>query len=125
MNCNNAKCGREIPDYSVFCLYCGRKQQRPQRKTNSRGNGLGTVYKRGDKWIAEKTVGWIADPLPKDAPPDAVPHKRRKSVSRSFKTKKDALAALPFLTAADRRSLTGTTTQRKGERSQGVLFGFE
>ena len=114
MNCNNPKCGREIPADAVFCPYCGRKQLRPQRKPKSRGNGLGTVYKKGDRWIAVKTVGWIVDPLPPDAPPGTVAHKRRQTVQRSFSTRKDALAALPFITAADRRPRSGTATQRKG-----------
>ena len=114
MNCNNPKCAREIPADAVFCPYCGRKQLRPKRKTKSRGNGLGTVYKKGDRWIAVKTVGWIVDPLPPDAPAGSVAHKRRQTVQRSFPTKKDALAALPFMTAADRRPRVGTATQRKG-----------
>lgn len=114
MNCNNPKCVREIPEDAVFCPYCGRKQLRPKRKTKSRGNGLGSVYKKGDKWIAVKTVGWIVDPLPPDASPGSVPHKRRQTVQRSFSTKKDALAALPFMTAQDRRPRAGTATQRKG-----------
>ena len=114
MKCNSSKCAREIPEDAVFCPYCGRKQLRPKRKTKSRGNGLGTVYKKGDKWIAVKTVGWIVDPLPPDAPEDALPHKRRQTVQRSFSTRKDALAALPFMTAADRHPRAGTATQRKG-----------
>ena len=114
MKCNSSKCAREIPEDAVFCPYCGRKQLRPKRKTKSRGNGLGTVYKKGDKWIAVKTVGWIVDPLPPDASEDALPHKRRQTVQRSFSTRKDALAALPFMTAADRHPRAGTATQRKG-----------
>lgn len=114
MKCNVPKCAREIPADAVFCPYCGRKQQRPKRKTKSRGNGLGTVYRKGDRWIAVKTVGWIVDPLPPDAPAGSVAHKRRQTVQRSFPTKKDALAALPFMTAADRRPRVGTATQRKG-----------
>ena len=115
MKCNSSKCAREIPEDAVFCPYCGRKQLRPKRKTKSRGNGLGTVYKKGDRWIAVKTVGWIVDPLPPDASEDALPHKRRQTVQRSFSTRKDALAALPFLTAADHHPRAGTATQRKGQ----------
>ena len=114
MNCNNAKCGREIPADAVFCPYCGRKQLRSKRKTKSRGNGLGSVYKKGDKWIAVKTVGWTLDPLPPDAPQGTVPKKHRLTAQKSFSTRKDALAALPFITAADRHPRAGTATQRKG-----------
>ena len=115
MTCSSPKCGREIPDGAVFCPWCGRKQIRPERKTKSRGNGLGSVYKLPDgKWCAAKTVGWIVDPLPPDAPDGTVPHKRRQTVKRRFRTRKDAEAALPTLSAADRRPRTGTATQRKG-----------
>ena len=115
MNCNSPKCGREIPEGSVFCPWCGRKQQRPARRPKSRGNGLGSVYRLPDgKWCAVKTVGWTVDPLPPDAPPDAVPHKRRQTVKRRFRTRKDAEAAIVTLSAADRRPRTGTATQRKG-----------
>lgn len=115
MKCNVPKCAREIPEDAVFCPYCGRKQLRPKRKTKSRGNGLGSVYKKGDKWIAVKTLSWSVDPLPPDAPAGSVPHKRRQTVQKTFDTKKDALAALPFLTAADHRPRAGTATQRKGQ----------
>lgn len=113
MTCINQKCGRELQEEFLFCPWCGRKQHKAKQKVKSRGNGLGTVYKRGNKWVAMKTVGWIADPLPPDAPPDQQPHKRRLTVSKSFTTKKDALLALPFLTAADHRPRQGTATQRK------------
>ena len=114
MICRNLKCGREIPEDVVFCPWCGKKQQLPKQKTKSRGNGLGSVYKLPDgKWCAAKTVGWVVDPLPADAPPGTVPHKRRVTVKRRFRTRKDAEAALPGLTAADRRPRTGTATQRK------------
>ena len=110
MSC--VKCGREIPEGAAFCPWCGRKQRTEKRK-RTRGNGLGSVYKRGEKWVAVKTLGYVTDPLPPDAPPGSVPHKRRQTVSRSFATRKDAFAALPFLTAADRKPRQGTATQRK------------
>ena len=116
MICVNPKCTREIPEDSVFCPYCGRKQQKPKQKTKSRGNGLGTVYKlKNGKYAAVKTVGWITDLLPPGAPEGTLPRKRRQTVSKQFATRKDALAALPFLTAADRRPRSGTAIQRKGE----------
>jgi hypothetical protein len=68
------------------------------------------------KWAAEKTVAWIVEPLPPDAPPGTVPRKRRVTVRRQYPTRKDAFAALPYLTAADRRPREGTMTQRKRTR---------
>ena len=115
MTCISPKCSKEIPEGSAFCPWCGRRQQKPKQKTKSRGNGLGSVYKLPDgMWCAAKTVGWIVDPLPPDAPPGTVPHKRRQVVKRRYRTRKDAEAAVMTLSAADRRPRTGTATQRKG-----------
>ena len=109
------KCGKDLPPGAAFCPACGKKQQKSKHKTKSRGNGLGSAYKLANgKWCAEKTVGWTVDPLPEDAPPDAKPHRRRIAVKRQFSTKKDALLALPFMTAADRRPRQGTVARRKG-----------
>lgn len=109
------RCGKDLPPGAAFCPACGKKQQKSKHKTKSRGNGLGSAYKLANgKWCAEKTVGWTVDPLPEDAPPDAKPHRRRIAVKRQFSTKKDALLALPFMTAADRRPRQGTVARRKG-----------
>lgn len=115
MICKNKKCAREIPDAAKFCPWCGKKQEETKHKPKSRANGLGTVYRLPEgKWMAVKTVGWITDPLPKDAAPDTKPHRRRQTVRRRFATRKEAEAALPLLTAADRKPRSGTATQRKG-----------
>jgi len=112
MNC--VKCSANIPQDAVFCPYCGRSQKPRKQKPKSRGNGLGSVYKLpSGKWAAVKTLSYTVDPLPPDAPPGTVPHKRRTTVSKQFSTRKDALAALPFLTEADHRPKEGTATQRK------------
>ena len=88
------KCGKELPAGAAFCPACGKKQQKPKRKTKSRGNGLGSVYKLPNgKWCAEKTVGWAVDPLPDDAPPDARPHRTRLRVRKQFPTRKDPCSA--------------------------------
>lgn len=48
------RCEREIPEGSVFCLYCGKKQiQEPEkRKRLKRGNNTGSVRKRGRTYSA-------------------------------------------------------------------------
>lgn len=56
--------------------------------TKSRGNGTGTVYKRGKAYLAVKTVGYYLDENGK---------KKRKTVSKTFQRKKDAIEALPRL----------------------------
>ena len=117
MTCQNIKCRAELPEGANFCPRCGKKVQKGKKKPRSRGNGLGTVFKLPNgKYCAEKTVGWIVDPLPPGSPPGTKPHKRRVKVTRQFERKKDALEALPSMTAADRRPRSGTATQRKGKR---------
>lgn len=117
MKCRNLKCAAELPEGANFCPRCGKRAQLPKRKTKSRGNGLGSVYRLPNgKYCAEKTLGWIADPLPPGTPPGTKPHKRRVKVKRSFDRKKDAVEALPKLSFDDRRPRSGTATARKGKR---------
>lgn len=43
---NCIKCKKEIPEGSLFCLHCGKKQASTEgRKTKKRANGTGSVYK--------------------------------------------------------------------------------
>ena len=89
MNCR--KCHKEIPDKSKFCLYCGVTQNVNQN-TKGRGNGTGSVYKRGKTWMAIRTIKFTVDGDMK---------KHRISVSKGgFKTKKEALEYLPTLFSA-------------------------
>lgn len=41
MNCK--KCHKTIPDESLFCLFCGKKQETQKRKKARRVNGSGTI----------------------------------------------------------------------------------
>lgn len=83
------KCRKEIPDGSLFCMFCGSLQEAaPKRHTRKRGNGAGTAYKRGDTWTAAYTVGYYV----KDG--KAIP----KRVTRGgFPTKTAALEYVPHL----------------------------
>lgn len=52
------KCRRQLPEGAVFCLYCGKKQEAPQRKHAKRANGTGSISKlsggRKKPWLARK-----------------------------------------------------------------------
>ena len=77
------KCDREIPDGSVFCNFCGKKQDAaPRRRT--RGNGMGSAVKRGKTWTAIWTESIHTDETGK-----LVQKRRWKG---GFRTKADALA---------------------------------
>lgn len=61
------KCKKEIPDGSVYCLFCGKKQSgtgttKKKGKRRKRGNGTGSVYKesgsRKKPWVAVITLGY-------------------------------------------------------------------
>lgn len=83
------KCKEEIPDISKYCMFCGAKQQSETRMVKSRGNGMGTVYKRGKTWTAKVTIDYATGS-------DGV----SRPVSRTkggFKTKKEAMNYLPVL----------------------------
>ena len=55
------KCKKDIPEDSVFCQYCGKKQiSTPAKKSKRRSNGTGTVYKTKERrrkpWKAVATT---------------------------------------------------------------------
>lgn len=81
------KCKNEIKDEFVFCPYCGKKQVKEKSK-RQRGNGQGTVYKDGNRYRAIVTLGYYLDD-------DG--NKKRKTKSKRYDTKKEAIADLPRL----------------------------
>lgn len=83
------KCHQEIPDGSRFCMFCGVPQD-VRQNTKARGNGTGSVFKRGKTWTACRVMGYATD---KDG-------KLRKTTRSKggFRTKKEALEYLPKLT---------------------------
>lgn len=87
MNCK--KCGKTIPNDALLCCYCGQPVSPSARRTKSRGNGQGSIYQLpSKKYLAVKTLGYYVDGDGK---------KHRKTVSKRFDRKKDAVAALPLL----------------------------
>ncbi len=81
------KCQKEIPDGASFCCWCGAAQATDVRH-KSRGNGTGTVYKRGKTWMCKATVGW------KEVNGKSVQLRETKG---GFATKREALEYLPTL----------------------------
>lgn len=100
------KCRKEIPAESRYCLICGAPQKVSQ-ETKHRGNGTGSVFKRGSTWTAVRVLGYTSEVIT-----DAEGNQRTKlhKTTRSkggFRTKKEALEYLPQLsTAARKKSLT-------------------
>lgn len=82
------KCHRDIPDESIYCMYCGRKQI-VERRTAKLPNGCGTAYKRGKTWTCKVIMGWrTAEDGHK------IPDTRTKG---GFATRKEAIQYAPIL----------------------------
>lgn len=99
-------CGGEMPAGALFCPWCGKsaeKKEKPAHAPKKRGNGQGTVYKRGSSYVAVKTLGYYVGEDGK---------KHRKTVSKAFDKKKDAVEALPTMTSQ---------TAHKPEKSTATL----
>ena len=77
------KCGKEIPEGSAYCNWCGKKQT-SRAAPRQRANGEGSVYRMPNgKWRAQITLGYK---LSEDGL-----RKVRESASKSgFRTKADA-----------------------------------
>lgn len=82
------KCKAELPEGSKYCNMCGAKVA-VERKPKSRGNGTGTVYKRGANWTAVIVTGFELDS-------DNKMHRKTRSKG-GFKTKREALEYIPTL----------------------------
>lgn len=88
MNCK--KCRKVIPEESTFCMHCGARQAVIERRSvKHRGNGQGSVYKlQNGKYKAVVTLGYVTD---------SDGSKKRRTASKIFDKKSDAVAALPTL----------------------------
>ena len=97
------KCRQEAPD-GPFCALCGTRQDQGQSEKKSvkrRGNGQGSVYKlQNGRYKAVTILYYYADDDGK---------LKKKTRSATFKTKKEAVAALPTMKKEERQQLRQTT----------------
>lgn len=97
------KCRQEAPD-GPFCALCGTRQDQGRAEKKSvkrRGNGQGSVYKLPNgRYKAVTILYYYADD-------DG--NLRKKTRSATFKTKKEAVAALPTMKKEERQQLRQTT----------------
>lgn len=88
MNCT--KCKRELPDGAKFCPWCGQRDPQKERRGNTkkRGNGTGSVWlnPKTKTWTAQVSVGYYNG-------------RRVRRTKKGLRTKKEALEALPVLSA--------------------------
>lgn len=81
------KCKQDVPD-APYCCQCGAKQAIAQRNVKKRGNGQGSVYRLPNgKYKAIRVQMYL----------DEQGKVRRRTVSRTFARKKDAVETLPML----------------------------
>ena len=86
------KCKKELPDGSVFCCWCGIRQE-IKHSPRTRPNGSGSAFKRGKTWMIEVVIGYDPD--------SGRPVRRTKG---GFRTKTEALAYAPTLKCETRAS---------------------
>jgi len=89
-----AKCGSALSNDANYCQYCG-KAVKPKQGKKRRGNGQGSVYPTpSGKYLAIATIGYYLD---------EAGSLHRKTRSKVFAKKSDAIAALPGLHSDPRR----------------------
>lgn len=93
------KCKKDVPD-GLFCNLCGARQEPAQRAARRRGNGTGTVFKRGNYWYAQQTKYVYVETE------DGHTKKLRRYVTKGgYRTKKEALEYLPELAQNKKREI--------------------
>lgn len=104
------KCRKEAPD-GAFCIHCGTRQELPPKPPKRRGNGQGSVVKRPNgKYRAVKVLGYYLDEDGK---------KKRRTISKDFDRKKDAVDALPTLGLG---VVPGTKAEKKAQTTFQQLY---
>lgn len=101
MDC--VKCKKEIPEESVYCMWCGKKQVTTVAPKHRRCNGTGTVYRRDGGWVATVQLSSYIDGNGK---------RRRKTASkRGFPTKKAAIEYIATLYDTKKKAKAKTLQQ--------------
>lgn len=96
------KCNKEIPDGSVFCNHCGKKQI--EKKLSRRPNKTGTAYRRGRTWTCQVTVGHIIN--------DDGTERPNRITKGGFKTKAEALNYCSILKMTPKEKLCKLTLRQ-------------
>ncbi len=91
------KCQQIVPD-GIYCAQCGASQVPKRSSKRRRGNGQGTIIKRGKTYTAIVTTGRYSTP-------DGKTHLIRASQG-GFRTKSEAYAYLPILLAGKPKRVT-------------------
>lgn len=104
MNCK--KCAAPLPDGALFCHLCG-KEQHPTRGRKKRGNGQGSVIKQPNgKYKAVATLYYV----------EVDGKRRRKTRTKTFAKRSDAIAALPELKKAPEKKKSNISFQQLYDR---------
>lgn len=83
------KCKAPLPEGALYCHLCGKKQTATARSSGrTRGNGTGSVYKRGNTWEVAVVLGYKLV----DGKATAI-----RKTKRGFKTKKEAIEHIAIL----------------------------
>lgn len=91
------KCGQNLPPGANFCPTCGKATGPQPRTPKKRGNGTGSVFKtESGKYLAIVTLGYYIDENGR---------RHRRTRSRVYDRKSDAVNALPKLLTDDRKEL--------------------
>lgn len=97
------KCKKEIPEESVYCMWCGKKQVTTAAPIHRRCNGTGTVYRRDGNWAAMVTLSLYRDENGK--------YKRKTATKQGFPTKKAAIDYIATLYNTEKKVKAKTLLQ--------------
>ena len=77
------RCHRDIPEESVYCMFCGKPLSYRKRQRKKNANGEGGAYSRGGTWTAK----WTSSPCSVNEDGGLIMHRKTKG---GFKTRKEA-----------------------------------